>query len=811
MTEKATQNSKTNSDTLSFNENSFQIEGQNHFVLSGEMHYFRIDADLWPKHLQRMKEAGLNTVSSYIPWSLHEQIEGQPDFKGKYGSNLDLERFVDLCNEMKMDLILKPGPFILAELAMHGIPKWFFENYPEATACDPDGKAYPVKYTCFSHPDYRRKVMQWYDAIMPVIARKQKSQGGPVILMQVCNEVGLFQWLISKGDHSPASLEEYHKYLRSTYGDIKSLNDRYGSEYADWSEIIPPTEKVKSPADHFGYRDWHNFHRSFYKEYISWLMDDIRKREIDVPLFHNVPGWVFGRAKDMPVCLSMYHELAQLYPELILGIDHIPENPSYRNFHDDRIINEFTKALQGGRGPLYVAELQAGTREANVTIYPGEMELFYKACLANGVTAMNYYMFSQGKNPPGFSVYDSMFYLQTPLDIDGEPGDSYPVTQRIGELIKTHGERLCESKTNAKQALVFYPPYYYREFTRPLFTGENLTDPSQIGATLDPRLVTDELLFDGVGKMLAMNNQEYEAVDITQDQTEKLEQYKQLWVGSTEQMDKDSQERLLGYVQDGGHLICFPTMPRMDLDGEPCTVLRDGLGIQTEEILDDFAGMIRWTDNNEEIHAMSYIETFATEDAKVIANANNGKACAIKVKCNEGSATIFGSGFIFQAIAHKQAWQKLGLEDDFCGQVKCDNPMLITRTRLHENGGGYLFILNYHNQALQTNVINNGQNGQVYMPSHSGLMLPFDLPINAECKIGSTTSEISSIEASATEIILSVNGHTETPGQMVLHTEKTVKSVKLDGEAIEFAQSKNQAQVDYRHNSGSQELRVELQ
>ena len=118
---------KIQSSQMSFNDQTFLRDGKNYFVLSGEIHYFRIDANLWPVHLKRMKEAGLNTVSSYIPWSLHEQIEGKPDFSGGYAPNLDLERFIGLCKDMDLNLTVKPGPYILAELAMHGIPRWFLK------------------------------------------------------------------------------------------------------------------------------------------------------------------------------------------------------------------------------------------------------------------------------------------------------------------------------------------------------------------------------------------------------------------------------------------------------------------------------------------------------------------------------------------------------------------------------------------------------------------------------------------------------------------------------------------------------------
>lgn len=708
---------------FTFNDNSFQNNGEDCFILSGEMHYFRIEADKWEKHLKLLKQAGLNTVSSYVPWSLHEQIEGEPDFAGKYADNLNLEKFIFLCKKNDLNLILKPGPYILAELAMHGIPKWFFEKYPDALACDSKGKPYPVKYTCLTHPDYLRKTIQWYDAVIPIIAKNQFSNGGPIIMMQVCNEVGLFQWLGGSGDYSRTSVKAYQNYLEKTYKNTNALNRHYGTVYGNFSEITPPAGKVKNKAEHLAYRDWENFHRDFYAEYIGKLINEIRKRSVTVPLFHNVPGWVFGRAKTMPVCISMYHKLAQMYPDLLLGVDHIPENPSYRNFHDDRLINTFTKAIQANRRPIYIAELQAGTREANVRIYPNEMELFYKACLANGAAAMNFYMFSQGQNPPGWEIYDSSFYLQTPLNADGIPTEQYPVIKNIGEFIKTHGTKLAECQSRASQALVFYPSYYYREFTNPLFTGENLDDISFADCKLDVRLVTDELLFESLGKLLAMDNQEYDAVDITNTNTE-LHKYKQLWSACTERMDAKSQQALLNYVQQGGHLICFPTLPKYDLNGSPCTILADGLSLSSDEIFTDSDGMIRWTKTNQQMHAISYIETFKCKKNEIIAETRDGKVCGIKIKCGKGSASVLGTGFIYQASAHKQAWQNLSLNENFKGQITCDNPLIITRTRFAKDNSGYFFMLNYHNQTLEGKISLNNQS--VVLPPFSGKIVPFD-------------------------------------------------------------------------------------
>lgn len=43
----------------------FLKNGKPHFVISGEIHYFRVDPKLWEKHLTLLKQSGANTTSTY--------------------------------------------------------------------------------------------------------------------------------------------------------------------------------------------------------------------------------------------------------------------------------------------------------------------------------------------------------------------------------------------------------------------------------------------------------------------------------------------------------------------------------------------------------------------------------------------------------------------------------------------------------------------------------------------------------------------------------------------------------------------------
>ena len=88
----------------------FLKDGSPYFVISGEIHYFRLDPRLWEKHLVLLKQSGANTTSTYIPWDWHEYEEGRFDFSGKTHPARDVLKYIELCKKVGVQLIVKPGP-----------------------------------------------------------------------------------------------------------------------------------------------------------------------------------------------------------------------------------------------------------------------------------------------------------------------------------------------------------------------------------------------------------------------------------------------------------------------------------------------------------------------------------------------------------------------------------------------------------------------------------------------------------------------------------------------------------------------------
>ena len=115
--------------TFTIQEDSFFLNNKKVFLNSGEIHYFRIKRELWDKHLDAAKEAGLKTISTYVPWAWHESEEGTFDFNGSSVPECDLAGWFERCQAHGLTCIVKPGPFILAEYRGAGLPDWFMDQH----------------------------------------------------------------------------------------------------------------------------------------------------------------------------------------------------------------------------------------------------------------------------------------------------------------------------------------------------------------------------------------------------------------------------------------------------------------------------------------------------------------------------------------------------------------------------------------------------------------------------------------------------------------------------------------------------------
>ena len=187
------------------------INGKREIIVSGEIHYYRLEKSEWQDRITKLKESGCNAVASYIPWICHEEEEGVFDLTGWERENLDVVGFIDLCAANDLYFVARPGPFIMAEMKNEGIPYWVEENYPDLRCPTWDGRKTPNPTLDYLAPDFLGCVERWYAKIMPVLADRLITNGGNVIACQLDNEIGMLSWVANSPDLSDVVLHDFEE------------------------------------------------------------------------------------------------------------------------------------------------------------------------------------------------------------------------------------------------------------------------------------------------------------------------------------------------------------------------------------------------------------------------------------------------------------------------------------------------------------------------------------------------------------------------------------------------------------------------
>ncbi|MGN6484743.1 MAG: beta-galactosidase, partial [Thermomicrobiales bacterium] len=186
--------------TVALVDKRIEIDGEPRLLISGEVHYFRLDRADWDDRLRRLREAGANTVATYIPWLMHERPDGSFDLDGHRVPNLDLGGFIDLAAAHGLLAVARPGPFIMAEMKNEGLPYRLYTDHPEIVPVGWDGNPAPTRTVDYLAPAFLEETRRWYEAVMPVIVPRLHANGGNVIAVQLDNEVGMLSWVSNTPD-----------------------------------------------------------------------------------------------------------------------------------------------------------------------------------------------------------------------------------------------------------------------------------------------------------------------------------------------------------------------------------------------------------------------------------------------------------------------------------------------------------------------------------------------------------------------------------------------------------------------------------
>ncbi len=148
---------------------SLIVDGHRVCPVMGEVHYSRIPADEWADEVRKIKEGGVTIIATYVFWNHIEEQEGRFRWDGQR----DLRRFLQVCKEQQMPVVLRIGPFCHGEVRNGGIPDWVF------------GKGCKLRS---QDPVFLGFVEELYRQIYSQVIGLQWKDGGPIVACQFDNE-----------------------------------------------------------------------------------------------------------------------------------------------------------------------------------------------------------------------------------------------------------------------------------------------------------------------------------------------------------------------------------------------------------------------------------------------------------------------------------------------------------------------------------------------------------------------------------------------------------------------------------------------
>jgi beta-galactosidase len=744
---------------FSVRDGQFWLNDRPLLLQAGEFHYFRTPAEHWEHRLGLLRGAGFNAVAAYIPWLWHQPQAGMTDLDGHSHPLRNLSGFLDLAARMDLLVIARPGPYIMAETINEGIPPWVFSQHPQAALIAQDGQ--PQHIASYLHPDFLRCVDAWYAAVFALLAPRQITRGGSIVMIQLDNEMGMLQWVRNLLDLNPDTQQRFAAWLRQQHGD--ALATRYPAD--DLPGLL--RTQLTQPGPPHGARvleDYRRFYRSYLREYTAWLWQRARAHGMDVPPVVNIHGFGNG-GKTFPIGLSQLTD-ALAIDGVIGATDVYPIVIGEGNFHQLVLVNEMTRALHNPQQPLFSIEFQAG---GNLDFGGGQSSLYdlhTRLCLSCGMRAINHYLFFDGENDPLLSPARRHDWGH-PVRKDGTLRRHYPRYARLSRVLAAYGEALVRARPRTVTTLGFVLDDYMTEV--------NTTATRAASDVLTHQ--RDVVLFDLLARGLALSHRPFDALELSRAALDPANT-PLLWVMMEKQCDEAVQRRLADYVRGGGRLVLAGRMCEETFDHTPCTLLRDALGITAVHSDPPFTPASIRIDDDPYV-PVSFVERYHGDFDEVFASTADGQVVGFTRTVGRGRVLVLGAALAANTL------DDLGIVQRMAARMGCAPLFELSDwadVRLSEGEtGSFLYVSNYQDDPVSLTVrcadapMLGGH--AVALPARSGAILPLDWQVQPGVVVHYLTSEVTGVSAQDGRLTL-------TTAQPEFHAELSLSGYHCDDQLI---------------------------
>ncbi|MEE1650333.1 beta-galactosidase [Brachybacterium sp. J144] len=726
------------------------IHGEPRLILAGEIHYFRVPREQWAARIAQLAESGANTVASYIPWVFHELPDGTLDLTGATRPERDLAAFLDLCAEAGLWFIARPGPFQMAELKNEGLPYRLYTEHPEIVPVGWDGAPAPSRTVDYLAPAFLAEADRWYAAVMPLLAERLIQHGGPIISVQLDNEIGMLAWVTNSPDLTDDLLSDLRGWIREHRADAAGTYPALEEDDAAWARAVRSPEEAWAGALRV---DLTRFLRGRFARYVDHLRAAAESHGVrDVPFLINIHGTEQGSALGISQLVETYSGR----PGYLSGSDHYAGDMTLDVTTDMYVLNAFQQAVHDDDQPLTSLEFEAGTGDYGDGMErlaePATADLKSRLFVAQGNRMLNYYLFAGGHNPP----------LDEPV---GDGNDRLAFTGRRHGFAAPVGPEGQASPTLAPLAAAMRQLALHE---RHLASAVEELDDLALGLVLDSyatelrhpdsevmgEIVRDLELHRGPGQRKALarsalfQGYRFDAVDVASPRPRSGGAGRSvLMLASSRHLDPHVQQQLADHVAGGGGLLLLGVLPERDLEGRPCRILADSLGLSAAPVRHDssrFHPSVHWTEDRAVLDEtrVGWFQELSGPDARPVLTTVDGETCGVEVRRGEGRAILLAAGLPSHLGLFGHALERLGAVPGL--RLRSSVPGVVATTTRDEYGGRMLHLLNVTGYRPDVTIELDGERIDLRPAPHTGYLLARGLDVG-RARIEEANAELTAI------------------------------------------------------------------
>lgn len=403
-----------------------------------------------------------------------------------------------------LDLLSEMGFWIIIRPGPYIYAEWVNAGVPESAA----------QFHRLD-PNYLKQARAYLEAVVPVIQPYLATRGGRIILCQAENELDCWPHMYTEALGLGKQAGLFQTFLAERYQAVEALNQAWGTCY----EAFEGARAVLTcPADRFDllprYLDYYRFKHWYVLQAARWAVNTYRELGVDIPLLMNT---IAVHANEP---WAEMEKIADL-----VGTDLYPSNTFRRSPDEHQKFLEAVRYLRTYSCLPYIPEFEAGIWHGGHQ--EGEMgalearhyRMAAVSALLGGVAGWNWYMLANRDN-----------WYMSPINEWGRKRvDLFQVFTKMVEIYQAMDPTTLVKRCAAAVTI----------------------DPLQQAAA-HPE---SELL-----QAFHQADIDYEFFDVHTGRIEKPT----LFYGGGTWLDAEAQQRLVGYMINGGHLVCLGVHPVFD-------------------------------------------------------------------------------------------------------------------------------------------------------------------------------------------------------------------------------------------------------